>query len=76
MELNQYNGYAIEHTMLILKEIYLLQHHAPYMVDGPHRLASPPVEATLFRRNGKLIPMFRHITEQLRFLVPAAAFTD
>ena len=42
----------------------------------PYQLTSPPIEATLFRHNGKLIPMFLHITEQLRFLVPAAAFTD
>ena len=35
MELNHWNGYTFEHTMLILREFYLLQHHAPYLVDDP-----------------------------------------
>ena len=59
MELNHRNGYTFKHTMLFLRESNLLQHHAPYLVDHSHQLASP-VDTTLFRLNGKLSPMFLH----------------
>lgn len=36
VELNHRNGQAIDHTMLVLREIDLCQHHASHLVDHPH----------------------------------------
>ena len=75
VELHDRYGQTVNDTVAILGQVHHLQHGLANQVDGKHQVAATAGEPASLRDMREQIAMLLPIADQLRFLIPAAAFT-
>lgn len=76
MKLNYQDGQTVNDTLAILTQIQQTQQDPANQIDGLRQVPTSAIEATALRQMWEHSPIRLPIIQQLRFGVPAAAFTD
>jgi len=76
IELNDWQGQAINHTLPILSYIQAFQDRFADQVEGVHQVSPTTIETALRWDVRKQIAVFSPLTQHFRFQVPAATFAN
>ncbi len=76
MRLHHFNRQAVDHALVVLRDIEQLEHDLAQVVECAHQVAASPVEARTLRNERKQMPIALPLAEQIGLLVPFATLAD